>query len=373
MSGSETGKIIAWIGFRVFVLGILPLLVCSCQTTQAPDTVETREPPIALVTGPEPVSTPESLHEPKPVASTEPEKLEAPLIAGIARQAELVEAKAERLDDKHWIVRNKLGRELILEESSRRAALDGVTLFLNEPFKRKLGGFALSDSDFESVLVASMLKAGGDLRSKTIAIDPGHGGSERGARNEDLNVSEKDLNLDVSNRLKEELEELGYKVILTRYDDRPVALEERSLIANRAKAGLFVSIHFNAATNKEAMGLETYVLTPPGAASTGDDRPGEDAHSWPGNDFDGLNFELGYSIQKGLVEDLQRVDRGFKKARFKALKGLECPGALVECGFLSHSKEALLVNTPVYRQKLAESLAKSIDAFAKPRLEEGDS
>jgi len=373
VSGSETGKIIAWVGFRAFAFGFLSLLVCSCQTTQAPDASETREPPIAPVAEPEPVSKPEPLPEPKPVEPIEPEKPEAPLIAGIARQASLVEAIAERLDDKRWVVRNDLGRELILEESSRRATLDGITLFLNEPFKRKLGGFALSDSDFESVLVASMLKAGGDLRSKTIAIDPGHGGSESGARNEDLDVSEKDLNLDVSNRLKEELEELGYKVILTRYDDRPVSLEGRSLIANRAKAGLFVSIHFNAAANKEAMGLETYVLTPPGAASTGDDRPGDDSHAWPGNDFDRLNFELGFAIQKGLVEDLQRVDRGFKKARFKALKALECPGALVECGFLSHSKESLLVNTPVYRQKLAESLARSIDAFAKPRLEGGDS
>jgi N-acetylmuramoyl-L-alanine amidase len=68
-----------------------------------------------------------------------------------------------------------------------------------------------------------------------------------------------------------------------------------------------------------------------------------------------------------LIDDLQRVDRGFKRARFKVLKGLECPGVLVECGFVSNDKEALLLNTPVYRQKLADSLARSLGDFAKSR------
>ena len=318
---------------------------------------------------PKPQPEPEPEPEPKPVVPVEAEKPSAPLIAGIVRQAERVEAVAERLEEDVWIVRNSEGKELRLLESSRRAELDGIVLFLNEPFKRRLGGFALSDSDFQSLLVPAMLPIDGRLKSKTIVIDPGHGGAERGARNDALGLEEKNLNLDVSNRLKDALEALGYKVVLTRYDDRVVPLEERSRIANRSDAALFVSIHFNAALNKEAMGLETYVLTPPGAASTGDEEPGEDARAWPSNSYDDLNFALGFEIQKGLIEDMQRVDRGFKRARFKALKGLDCPGALVECGFLSHDKEVLLVNTPVYRQKLAESLAASIDGFARPRLE----
>ena len=60
------------------------------------------------------------------------------------------------------------------------------------------------------------------------------------------------------------------------------------------------------------------------------------------------------------MADLQRVDRGLKRARFKVLTELPCPGILVECGFLSNDKEALLVNTPVFRQRLAKSLADAI-------------
>jgi len=84
---------------------------------------------------------------------------------------------------------------------------------------------------------------------------------------------------------------------------------------------------------------------------------------YAGNDFDPLNFELGYQIQSRLIDDLQREDRGIKRARFKVLTELECPGILVECGFLSHGKEARLVNTPVYRQKLAESLSHSLTSI----------
>ncbi len=247
--------------------------------------------------------------------------------------------------------------------------MNGITLFLSEPFKRRLGGYALSDSDFETILVPAMTSVIGALRSKTIVIDPGHGGSENGARNDGLNLLEKDLNLEVSNRLRELLEKDGYKVVLTRYDDRLVPLEERSRIANRANAGLFISIHFNAALNGEAVGLETYMLTPAGAISTGDEEAGEGSHAWPGNSFDQLNFKIGATMQRRIVEDLQRVDRGFKRARFKVLKDLECPGVLVECGFLSNDKEALLVNTPVYRQKLAEALAQVLVEFSHKSAE----
>ena len=304
--------------------------------------------------------------EAKPkVPAVEP-KPEPPLLGAIAKQAKLVGAVAKRVDEERWqVIRGD--RVLNLTEKSRKAELDETVLFLSEPFSRRKGFFGLSDSDFENTLIPAMAPVVGSLRSGVIVIDPGHGGSEKGAVNDSLGLLEKDLNLDVSLRLQTLLEDLGYKVVLTRYDDRLVPLEERSRIANHSNAGVFVSVHFNAALNSEAMGLETYILTSIGALSTNDLNTGGDAQVWPGNAFDSLNFELGFRTHKGLIEDLQRMDRGFKRARFKVLKGLECPGILVECGFVSHSKEALLLNTPVYRQKLAESLARSLDDFAKPR------
>lgn len=333
--------------------------LCSCQTPQAPPAKV--EPPTPIVEAkPKPVVEP----SPEPAAPIVEPKAEPPRFAGLPKQAKRLGATAKRILDDRWQV--TLGeRVLTLTEKSRKADLDDTVLFLNEPFKRRKGFFALSDSDFRYTLIPAFAPIEGTLRSEVIVIDPGHGGSERGARNDSLGLLEKDLTLDVSYRLKTLLEELGYKVLLTRYDDRLVPLEERTKIANRSNAGIFVSVHFNAALNLEAIGLETYVLTPPGAASTNDQEPGLDAQAWPGNAFDLLNFDLGFQIHKRLIDDLQRTDRGLKRARFKVLKGLECPGILVECGFLSHAKEALLVNTPVYRQKLAESLAKSLDDFSK--------
>lgn len=341
-------------------LGALCLYSCQTPSTIVPEP----EAPAKTVVLAEPDSIIEPVAQPG-VSLVEP-KLELPRFAGISEQAKRLGALAKQVEGDRWQV--TLGEHtLTLTETSRKAELDDTVLFLSEPFNLRKGVFALSDSDFEKTLVPAMMPVKGALRSGVIVIDPGHGGAERGTRNDSMKLLEKDLNLDVSLRLQALLEALGYKVVLTRYDDRLVPLEERTKIANHSNAGVFVSVHFNAALNPDALGLETYVLTPPGAISTNDQEPGADAQVWPGNAFDALNFDLGFQTHKRLVDDLQRVDRGFKRARFKVLKGLECPGILVECGFLSHSKEVLLLNTPVYRQKLAESLAKSLDAFTRSR------
>jgi N-acetylmuramoyl-L-alanine amidase len=347
------------------------ICLCSCQTL--PNRVSESEPiatPVAEV-NPEPAIEPQSEPDPQSAPGPNPElaavvapKLDPPRLAGIAQQAERLGATVKKVEEDRWQV--SLGEHVLrLTETSRKAVLDGTVLFLSEPFKSRNGLLSLSDSDFENTLNPAMKPEGATLRSGVIVIDPGHGGSEKGTTNDSMALLEKDLNLDVSLRLQSLLEALGYRVVLTRYDDRLVPLEERTKIANRSNAGIFVSVHFNAALNQDAMGLETYVLTPPGAVSTNDESPGTDAQAWPGNAFDSQNFEFGFQTHKRLIQDLQRTDRGFKRARFKVLKGLECPGILVECGFLSHSKEVLLINTPVYRQKLAESLAKSLDGFAK--------
>lgn len=336
------------------------LTLSSCQTPPRPKEVET-SPTLAPESPQAPAPDVAKPQEKKPeVADTKPRRVKSLLVG----QAQGVGASVRSDGDGFWVI-EKGGLRLRLEEESRRAELNGVALFLNEPFSERNGEFALSDSDLEYTLEPAMNPLRTSLRSRVIVLDPGHGGSERGTRNDELGLVEKELNLEVSLRLQKLLEARGYRVLLTRYDDRVVPLEERSKIANRSNAGVFVSVHFNAALNSEAQGIETFVLTPPGAASTSDSKPDGDAQAWPGNTFDQLNFDLGFSIQKALIKDLQRTDRGFKKARFKVLKDLECPGTLLECGFLSNRKEALLVSAPVYLQKLAESLAASLDAFMK--------
>ena len=277
----------------------------------------------------------------------------------IESQARAIGARAKRVEDKRWEI-SKGDRVLVLKEESRAAEWNGTVLFLNEAFIERQGTFRFGELDYEYTLKPAMDPLALRFGSRKVVIDPGHGGTETGARNATLGISEKDLNLDVAIRVRELLEEVGVNVVMTRYDDRVVALDERLKIANRAKPALFASIHFNSAPNLEAEGIETYVLTPPIAVSSNDSLSSLKQGRLSGNRFDYANFEIGYLLQHKLVADLQRVDRGLKRARFKVLTELPCPGILVECGFLSNEKEALLVNTPVFRQRLAKSLANAI-------------
>ena len=333
------------------------LWMTSCQTPPEPTPKFDEVPEIASA---EPVVGKAEQTEAKPVLPQIPKFDPQPVPSlTIESQARAIGARAKRVEDKRWEI-SKGDRVLVLKEESRAAEWNGTVLFLNEAFIERQGTFRFGELDYEYTLKPAMDPLALRLGSRKVVIDPGHGGTETGARNETLGIFEKDLNLDVAIRVRELLEEVGVNVVMTRYDDRVVALDERLKIANRAKPALFASIHFNSAPNLEAEGIETYVLTPPIAVSSNDSLSSLKQGRLSGNRFDYANFEIGYLLQHKLVADLQRVDRGIKRARFKVLTELPCPGILVECGFLSNEKEALLVNTPVFRQRLAKSLANAI-------------
>ena len=342
--------------FRWIPLAALAGLV-SCQTPPVPTSKDDAAPEMCPA---EPVVEKLEQPEEKPdlLEVPKPEPQPAPSLT-IESQARSIGARAKKVEDKDWEI-SKGDRLLVLTEESRTAELNGTVLVLNEPFKERQGAFRLGELDYEYTLKPAMDPLALRLGSRKVVIDPGHGGSDPGAGNENMGILEKDLNLDVSIRVQELLEEKGVSVVMTRYDDRVVSLEERLKIANRTLPALFVSIHFNSATNLEAKGIETYVLTPPFAISSNDGQASSRPGRLAGNDFDSANFEIGYSIQGKLVADLQRADRGLKRARFKVLTELSSPGILLECGFLSNDKEALLLNTPAFRQRLAKSFADAI-------------
>ncbi len=357
--------------FLICVIAGLFLCLYACKTTDPGSSGEQQSEEISEL------STSESLlEEPVDITTAEVavelppkvvrERPTEPEAKTLKKQAGLLGISIERGEgDDEWILR-KGERSAVLREGSRKAYADGVMVFMNGPLVSKWGRVYLNDADVDTFLrpVFGDKKTGLKLRSRLIMIDPGHGGAEGGAANNEMGLLEKELTLDVSNRLAEHLASKGYATSMTRYDDRVVPLGDRPDIANRAEAGVFVSVHFNASLNKNAQGLETYTLTSEGFVSTGGSQVlGPDALKWPGNNFDFLNAELALAVQRGLLERLQRVDRGLKKARFRVLKTLDCPGILVECGFVSHGPEALLVRTPVYREKLAQALADAIDSY----------
>jgi N-acetylmuramoyl-L-alanine amidase len=196
-------------------------------------------------------------------------------------------------------------------------------------------------------------------------IDAGHGGNDSGTRNQARKLNEKTFTLDVAKRLQTLLAGGPWQVRMTRTDDRFIELSDRAEFANNAKADLFISIHFNAvAAGSDVRGTETYVLTPQFQRSTSSAKSGpEDKVAYPGNRHDARNAVLGYHMHRQLLAKLKSEDRGYKRARFAVLRLVDCPGVLVEAGYLSNDAEAAKIANAGYRGDIAEALFAAIQAY----------
>ena len=205
---------------------------------------------------------------------------------------------------------------------------------------------------------------------KLIVIDPGHGGIDPGTQNVKLGVNEKTFTLDVALRLEKLLSARGWRAVLVRDKDTELSKDKkadllmRDEIANRAKADLYLSIHFNNA-GPAVTGVEVYSLAPQFMLSAGAEQ-GDDMTktAYPGNRLDYANVLFGASLHRAMIAGLKTPDRGYKHARQAVLRMLDCPGALVECAYLSNDAEARRVATPEFRQLIAESLATGVQDYA---------
>ena len=154
-----------------------------------------------------------------------------------------------------------------IKVDSRESTIDGQRVFLGDPVRLSRGRPYFSRIDVERLLTPILQPGCGETRVpelKTIVLDPGHGGKDNGKVNERLKVQEKDLALDTALRLKKRLEQDGYRVALTRSDDRAIELTERATVARQEKADLFLSIHYNSVENdvERVSGVEVYTMTP---------------------------------------------------------------------------------------------------------------
>jgi N-acetylmuramoyl-L-alanine amidase len=213
-----------------------------------------------------------------------------------------------------------------------------------------------------------------------IVIDPGHGGHDPGAKGK--GVTEAELVLDVALRLEKLLQQVpGVDVILTRRTDEFIQLPERTAIANREGADLFLSIHANASASGQAHGIETYFLNFANNQSAAAVAARENAASTQAMgglpDFVkaiAMNNKLDESrdfalhVQRSMV-DRQRAtnktlkDLGVKQAPFVVLIGANMPSVLAEMGFVTNVQEAKLLKANAYRQKIAESLFAAIQKY----------
>ena len=252
------------------------------------------------------------------------------------------------------------------KENSRTFTYKGVQMPLGFIPTKQRGSIALNPSDYQ-LHIRPFLSSGCPKykQIKTIVIDPGHGGSDLGTVSVVKGLTEKTLAMDVSLRIANMLRDQGYRVVLTRTNDKKIELRERTAIANRNKADLFICIHFNSAPSHSANGIETFVLTPVNQPSSYQKKSESHRDKTDGNRFDPLNILLGYCVQSSLLKATCAKDRGVKHARYTVLRHLQCPGVLIECGFLSNSTEAKKIASNEYREKIAHAIVAGILSFDK--------
>ncbi|HEX3557373.1 MAG TPA: N-acetylmuramoyl-L-alanine amidase [Thermoanaerobaculia bacterium] len=219
------------------------------------------------------------------------------------------------------------------------------------------------------------------LAVRKIVVDAGHGGTSVGTSTPQ-GVLEKDLTLDIAVRLKRLLDK-EFQVVMTRESDRDVSLEQRGELANQAGADIFVSIHLNWIENRRSRGVETYYLGPtddPYLTRLAASENRESGYSMADmrhlldRIYAGVRQDksrkLAEVVQGALFQSVGKLspevaDRGVKAAPFIVLLSTEMPAILAEVSSLSNADEARLLTKPLYRQYIAEALAKGIRAYAE--------
>lgn len=219
-------------------------------------------------------------------------------------------------------------------------------------------------------------------RFDRVVVDAGHGGEDHGASGPG-GLLEKDLVLDLAQRLAHKLEAGGLEVLLTRDGDRFVPLDERTKVANAAEGDLFLSIHANASRTKAVRGIETFFAAPEATdeaalelARAENDAFGSAAAKLA--EGDPVRAILGDLLATQQLSDSQEFarfaqqelaraesarSRGVKQAPFVVLMGVRMPAVLVEVGFISNPQEERALRKAKERERLADGLARAVLAF----------
>ena len=195
--------------------------------------------------------------------------------------------------------------------------------------------------------------------SKTIFLDPGHGGRDSGAYY--YNVSEKDLNMQVYRKLRKKLEELGYKVLTSRDSDIDVDfITERSRMVNKTNSDIFISIHFNATGSaySKSSGIQTY------SYSDEPDYPSKINPYWHNHpDRMSESKRLATSIHSSLLAETGAKDAGLLESSFAVLRETAKPAVLLELGYMDNFAENQQIQDSHYQDKLVAGIVKGIQKY----------
>ena len=195
--------------------------------------------------------------------------------------------------------------------------------------------------------------------SKTIFLDPGHGGRDSGAYY--YGIAEKDLNLQVSRKLRKRLEELGYTVLTSRDSDVDVDfVTERSRMVNKTNADFFISIHFNATGNDTTLnlGIQTY------SYKEDADYPSKINQYWHNNpDRMSESNRLAADLHSSLLTETGARDAGLLQATFAVLRETAKPAVLLELGYMDNPEENQRIRSEQYQDQLVEGIIKGIQKY----------
>ncbi|HPA16627.1 MAG TPA: N-acetylmuramoyl-L-alanine amidase [Verrucomicrobiae bacterium] len=243
--------------------------------------------------------------------------------------------------------------------SRKEAVVNGVRFSLCFPVTEHRGQPMLSRKDlvkvFEPLMRPERIPFGKAF--KTVVIDAGHGGGDRGARSR-WSTEEAQLTLSVAKRLRPLLEAAGFKVVMTRIRDEFKELADRAAVAENYENSIFVSLHFNSG-DSAARGVETYALAPAGSPSTASERLRmSDFQSFAGNANDGNNVLLAAAVHRRMSQlwGNAKLDRGVKRARFVVLYQCKRPSILIEGGFVSNPEDGKLISNPDFQLRMAEHI-----------------
>lgn len=178
-----------------------------------------------------------------------------------------------------------------------------------------------------------------------IVIDPGHGGTDEGAK---VNTfMEKRIALTTALLTKKHLEEMGYRVMMTRSRDVYLPLQRRVSIANKTKGSLFVSIHFNSSPSTEAHGIEIFYF--------------DSKELWRTK----ASKRLASCILQRTIGQTDAVSRGIKQGNFHVIRETDMPAVLVEGGFITNRDERSKLRDKTYLDQLAVGIAQGIDKYMR--------
>ena len=183
-------------------------------------------------------------------------------------------------------------------------------------------------------------------KPKFIIIDPGHGGKDLGSQAA-CPMSEKDLNLKTAHLVASYLKQMGFKVMMTRQNDRSVSLQNRASLANQAQGDFFISIHHNAAPSKSAEGIEVFYY-----------RSDTNLARMQASQL------LAKKVLQRLCSETGAKSRGVKEGNLAVIRETLMPAVLVECGFLTNAHERALILERSYMQKVAKGIALGIKEYA---------